>query len=66
MTTYPPPPFLGKGVRRRTPVGELTAHPPSPAPWAGVTGHLPRSAGEEGRGCRNSHRACAGGPAEAP
>ena len=53
MTTYPPPPFLGTGVG-------------GGAPGGGVTGHLPRSAGEEGRGCRNSHRACAGGPAEAP
>jgi hypothetical protein len=62
MNAYPPTPFLRKGVRPRTPWEELAAHPPSPAPWAGVTSHLPRSAGEEGWGCPFLYRASAGGP----
>jgi hypothetical protein len=41
------------------------AHPPFPAPRAGVTSHLPRAAGEAGRGCPTYSRACAGGPTEA-
>ncbi len=61
--TYPPSPFPRKGVRKRTPSGILTALPPSPAPRAGVTSHLPRPAGEVGRGCTALHRASAGGPA---
>jgi len=61
---FPPSPFSKKGVRERTPWEKLTAHPPSPAPWAGVTSHLPRLAGEEGRGCRSILRASADGPAE--
>ena len=64
--TYPLPPFPRKGVRKRTPVGKHTPHPPAPAPRAGVTSHLPRMAGEDGRGCRQLTRASAGGPAEAP
>ncbi len=65
MTTFPPTPFPGQGVRKRTLQGNMTAHPPSPAPWAGVTGHLPRTAGEAGRECPSFTRASAGGPAEA-
>ena len=30
--------------------------PPIPRPKAGGNGHLPRSAGEDGRGCRSHHR----------
>jgi hypothetical protein len=66
MTPIPPPPFSRKGVRSRTPWGKFTAHPPSPAPGAGVTNHLPRLAGEDGRGCSYLSRASAGGPAEEP
>ena len=65
-TTNPPTPLPRKGVRKRTPMGNVTAHPPSPAPRAGVTSHLPRQAGEDGRGCRSLTRASAGGPAERP
>jgi hypothetical protein len=35
-----------------------------PAHLAGVTSHLPRLAGEAGRGCSFLSRASAGGPAE--
>jgi hypothetical protein len=63
-THFPPSPFSKKGVRERTLWEKLTAHPPSPAPRAGVTSHLPRLAGEEGMGCRSIPRASAGGPAE--
>jgi len=65
MTAFPPPPFPRKGERQRSPSGKLTAHPPSAAPWAGVTSHLPRLAGEDGWGCRYLPRDSAGGPAEA-
>ena len=64
MTTYSPSPFSKKGVRKRTLWGNMTAHPPSPAPRAGVASHLPRLAGEDGRGCPFFCRASAGGPAE--
>ncbi len=64
MTTFPLPPFPGKGVRKRTPLGQVTTHPPSPVPRAGVTSHLPRPAGEDGRGCPIISRAFARGPAE--
>jgi hypothetical protein len=62
---YPLAPFPREGERKRSPMGKLTACPPSPAPWAGVTGHLPRLAGEDGWGCCHLNRASAGGPAEA-
>ena len=65
MRTYPPAPFPRKGVRMRTLWVKGMAHPPSPAPWAGVTSHLPRLAGEDGRGCSFLSRVSAGGPAEA-
>ena len=65
MTAYPPTPSPWEGVRMRTPIGKSAAHPPSPAPRAGVTSHLPRWAGEAGRGCPSFIRASAGGPAEA-
>ena len=44
-THFPPSPFSKKGVRERTLWEKLTAHPPSPAPRAGVTSYLPRWAG---------------------
>ncbi len=65
MRTIPPSPFPWKGERKRSPMGKLSAHPPSPAPRAGVTSHLPRSAGEDGRECRFFTRVSADGPAEA-
>lgn len=52
MTAFPLPPFPRKGVRKRTPLGQVTTHPPSPAPRAG-----------EG-GCPMISRASARGPAE--
>ena len=64
-TAFPPAPFPRTGVRKRTLWENMTAHPLSPAPRAGVTGHLPRLAGEDGRGCSLMSRASAGGPAEA-
>ena len=57
--------FPRKGVRMRTPIGHTTAHPPAPAPRAGVTSHLPRLAGEAGRGCLSVPALARGGPAEA-
>jgi hypothetical protein len=63
-THFPPPPFSKEVVRQRTPWGNMTTHPTSPAPWAGVTSHLPRLAGEDGRGCSCLFRASADGPAE--
>jgi len=63
-TTISPALFPRKGVRERTPLGKMTAHPPSPAPRAGVTSHLPRLAGEDGRGCPFIFRVSADGPAE--
>ena len=63
------PPFHGRlctagRLRRRNAV--LRETPPAPpAPGAGAIGHLPRLAGEDGRGCPVFFRASAGGPAEA-
>ena len=65
MTTIPPTPFPRKGVRFAPPRGNMTAHPPSPAPGGGAISHLPRLAGEDGRGCPFVSGASAGGPAEA-
>ena len=66
FTAHPPIPgrlCTGARLRRRGAVlREFPATPP--APRAGVTGHLPRSAGEDGRGSPIC-RASAGGPAEA-
>ena len=64
MKTYTPTPFPRKGVRKRTPVGAMTARPPAPAPRAGVTSHPPRLAGEDGRRCRVLPALARGGPAE--
>ena len=63
--TYPLSPFPRKGERKHSPSGQMTTHPPAPAQRAGVASHLPRVAGEAGRGCTFSSRASAGGPAEA-
>ena len=63
------PPFRGRlctagRLRRRKAV--LRETPPAPpAPGAGAISHLPRLAGEDGRGCPFFFRASAGGPAEA-
>ncbi len=43
----------------------LVPNPFFPRPRAGVTSHLPRSAGEDGRGCRQIPALALGGPAEA-
>ncbi len=59
------PSLFPTGVRKHTPVGKFTTHPPAPAPRAGVTRHLTCSAGEDGRGCPHLSRVSAGGPAEA-
>ena len=42
-------PPMGEGLA--FPSGNYAPPPPFSHPWAGVTSHLPRQAGKNGRGC---------------
>ena len=66
MTPIPPgSPSQGGGIAALSPAGNYCPPPPFPRPRAGVTSHLPRPAGEAGRGCRDQLALAPVGPAEA-
>lgn len=57
--------FALRGMAAPSPEGKLRSPPPFPRRGAGVTGHLPRLAGEAGRGCRQCPAHAADALAEA-
>jgi len=57
--------FTLRGIAALSPEGKLRPPPPFPRPGAGATGHLPRLAGEAGRGCRQCQAHAADALAEA-
>lgn len=57
--------FALRRIAALSPEGKSRPPPPAPRPGAGVTGHLPRLAGEAGSGCRQCQAHAADVPAEA-